>query len=55
MEGLKVYTFGGYTEKRREPFSRVSAEYGYVLYKGMKETYPEMSDDEIYDYLREGI
>jgi gamma-glutamylcyclotransferase (GGCT)/AIG2-like uncharacterized protein YtfP len=55
MEGLKAYTFGGYTEKRREPFSRVSAEYGYVLYKGMKETYPEMSDDEIYDYLREGI
>lgn len=50
IDGIEAYTFAG-NEKQHQPFFKVSAEYGYVLYKGMKETYPKMSDDEIWQYL----
>ncbi len=30
----------------------LSAEYGIVLFKGMKETYPDMTDEETFDYLK---
>lgn len=51
IDGVATYTFAGYEVKTKEPFNRVSAEYGIVLYKGMKECYPEMSDGEIFEYL----
>ena len=51
IDGIPAYTFANRTEKQHEPFSRVSAPYGIILYKGMKETYPEMTDAEIFDYL----
>jgi len=52
IDGMEAYTFAGYDVKNKEPFSRVSAEYGIVLYRGMKECYPEMSDKEIFEYLK---
>lgn len=52
IDGLPAFTFAGGVPKEKEPFSRVSSEYGIVLYKGMKETYPKMFDNEIIDYLR---
>ena len=52
IEGIPTYTFAGFSAKKKEPFSRVSAEYGIVLYKGMKETYPELTDKEILRYLQ---
>lgn len=54
IDGLEAYTFAGHQVKRKEPFSRVSAEYGIVLFMGMKETYPEMSNEEIFEYIKEG-
>lgn len=52
IDGIPVYTYAGHQNKPRESFDRVSSEYGIVLYRGMKETYPEMSDDAIMEYLR---
>lgn len=52
IDGLEAYTFAGHQEKKKEPFSRVSAEYGIVLYRGLKECYPGMSEREIWDYLK---
>ena len=52
IDGTPAYTYAGYETKKKESFDRVSSEYGIVLYKGMKETYPEMSDDDIMEYLR---
>jgi hypothetical protein len=52
IDGIPAYTFAGYQVKNKEPFEKVSAEYGIVLYKGLKETYPEMNDSDILDYLR---
>lgn len=52
IDGVEAYTFAGYNVKVKEPFSRVSAEYGIVLFNGMKECYPEMSNQEIFDYLK---
>lgn len=52
IDGLEAYTFAGYDVKVKEPFNRVSAEYGIVLYRGMKECYPEMSEEEILSYLK---
>ena len=51
IDGIPAYTFTSKAEKQREPFWKVSAPYGFILYKGMKETYPEMTDEEIYGYL----
>lgn len=51
IDGVEAYTFAGRDVKHKEPFSRVSAEYGIVLFMGMKECYPEMSDIEIFNYL----
>lgn len=53
IDGIPAYTYAGYTVKNKEPFCRVSAEYGIVLYRGMKETYPELKEEEILDYLRQ--
>lgn len=52
IDGIPAYTVANYTDKQKESFSKVSAEYGYVLLKGMKEAYPELSDGEIFDYLK---
>lgn len=52
IEGLPAYTVANYQDMNKESFSKVSAEYGYVLYKGMKETYPELSDIEIFNYIK---
>ncbi len=52
IDGLPAYTCANDVVKIKEPFSKVSAEYGFVLYKGMKETYPEFSDEQIYEYLK---
>ena len=52
IDGIPAYTYGGHDTKRKESFDRVSSEYGIVLFMGMKETYSEMSDDEIMEYLR---
>lgn len=52
MDGLPVYTFAGYQVKNKEKFHMVSSEYALVLFQGMKETYPEMSDTDIIAYLR---
>lgn len=53
IDGISAYTFVNHQVKQKEPFSRVSAKYGYVLLKGMKETYPGLSDDEIFTYLNQ--
>lgn len=52
IDGYPAYTFGGYRPKTHEPFYRVSAEYGMVLYRGLHEVYPKLSEKEIIDYLR---
>lgn len=52
IEGLPACTFGGYKPKTHEPLCRVSAEYGIILYRGLHEAYPELSEKEIIDYLR---
>jgi hypothetical protein len=52
IDGIPAYTFAGYQVKRKEKFHMVSSEYSFVLFLGMKETYPEMSDTDIIDYLR---
>lgn len=52
IEGFPAYTFGGYQSKTHEPFYRVSAEYGVILYRGLHEAYPELSENAIVDYLR---
>jgi len=52
IDGIPAFTVAGYQLKQKEPFSRVSAEYGYVLYKGMKEAYPHLKEGEIFDYLK---
>ena len=51
IDGIPAYTFANRTLKESFPFSMVSAEYGIVLFKGMKETYPGMTDEDIYSYL----
>ena len=51
INGIPAYTFGSHEEKRHDDFSRVSSTYGIVLYKGMKETYPKLSDNDILSYL----
>lgn len=53
IDGLSAYAIANYQIKEKEPFSKVSAEYRYVLYKGMKEAYPELSDAEIFSYLKD--
>jgi gamma-glutamylcyclotransferase (GGCT)/AIG2-like uncharacterized protein YtfP len=50
--GYEAYTFSNNITKKKEPFDRISAEYGIILYRGMKETYSEMRDDEIFEYLK---
>ena len=52
IDGLPAYTASNYQVKQKDSFNKVSAEYGYVLFKGLKETYPELSDDDIYSYLK---
>ena len=52
IDGIPAYTFAGYRVKQKEPFSRVSAAYGIVLYKGLKEAYPELSDEAVFEYLQ---
>ncbi len=47
----EAFTFTNPMPKEHENICRISFAYGFVLYKGMKETYPDMSDDEIYRYL----
>lgn len=51
IDGIPAYTFTNGAIKEHFSFSMVSAEYGIVLFKGMKETYPNMTDDDIYRYL----
>lgn len=51
IDGIPAYTFVNRREKQHEAFSRVNSLYGIVLYRGMKETYPGMNDDEILSYL----
>lgn len=51
INGIPAYTFSNREEKPHEEFSNVSAMYGIVLYRGMKETYPKMSDNDILSYL----
>ncbi len=52
IEGYPAYTFGGEPSKKHEPFCNVSAEYRLVLCRGLHEAYPELSDEEIMNYLR---
>ena len=51
IDGIPAYTFSNPEEKEHQPFSKVSAIYGIILFRGMKETYPNMMDDAILDYL----
>lgn len=51
IDGLEAYTFAGHDVKKKESLERVSAEYALTLFMGMRETYPQMSDEDIYDYL----
>ena len=53
MDGIPAYTYANNNEKPREPLSRVSMEYGYVLFQGIKEAFPTLNDDAIYDYLHQ--
>ena len=52
IDGIPACTFANRRDKDKESFDRVSSEYGIVLFRGMKETYPEMSDEDIMEYLR---
>ena len=52
IDGIHACTFASRRDKEKESFNRVSSEYGIVLFRGMKETYPEMSDEDIMEYLR---
>lgn len=52
IDGVPAVTYAGYETKFKEPFSHVSAEYGAVLFCGIKETFPELENDFIYNYLR---
>lgn len=52
IDGIPAYTCGGYQKKKHEPFCKISAEYGIVLYRGLNEAYPELSEPEIMNYLR---
>lgn len=52
IDGVEAFTFTTHVEKEKEPFSRVSKEYGGVLFRGLKECYSEMGDEEILDYLK---
>lgn len=51
IEGIPAYTFTSEAPKRHESYDCVSDAYREFLLKGMKETYPEMSDTEIHSYL----
>lgn len=48
-DGYKIKTF---TCKERRPANRPSGEYHLVLSRGLKETYPDMDDEMIDNYLQ---
>ena len=53
IDGIEAYTF---THKEKLGYSRKpSLEYLFVLAMGLKETYPDMSNLEILDYLKKTI
>ena len=51
IEGMPAYTFGNPYEKKHDSFEEVSPVYAIILYRGMKEAYPEMDGDAILEYL----
>lgn len=51
IDDIPAYTFTSSVAKEHRPFNMVSASYGVVLFCGMKESYPCMSDENIFEYL----
>ena len=52
IDGLPAYTFTNRNGRPKESLKKVGVEYGLVLYRGLKETFPEMTEEEVLGYLR---
>lgn len=52
IDGVPAYTFTNKNGRPKKAFNEVKFEYGVTLYRGLKESYPEMSEEEIMGYLR---
>ena len=52
IDGIRAFTFSNKNKRTQESLSRVSSEYLGVLTMGLRETYPDMKEADLIEYLR---
>ena len=52
IDELPAYIFTNENGRPKESLEKVGVEYGLALYRGLKETFPEMTEEEVLEYLR---